>query len=52
MSRFEAPRDPDQDRDPDEDPDEEPPSGRITPTGVGQLVGFGVAGLVIGWAVR
>ena len=40
--------------DPDEQEDEErePPQGRISLTGPGPVVGSGVVGLVIGWAVR
>ena len=34
----------------DQEPEE--PSGTIEPTGPGALVGFGVTGLVLGWAVR
>jgi len=37
---------------PDEDEEREPPQGRISLTGPGPLVGFGVLGLVVGWAVR
>ncbi len=37
---------------PDEDERPPEPSGRIVPTGPGPLVGFGVVGLVLGWAIR
>jgi hypothetical protein len=40
---------------PPEDEEEkrpEPPSGHVSTTSVGALVGFGVAGLVLGWLVR
>ena len=30
----------------------EEPSGTVAPTATGALVGFGIAGLVLGWAVR
>jgi hypothetical protein len=40
--------------DPDQQDEQEPeaPTGRIAPTGPGPLVGFGVVGLVLGWAIR
>lgn len=38
---------------PDEDDEEPPePAGHLGPTTPGSLVGFGVVGLVIGWAIR
>lgn len=39
---------------PEEQPDPEPPEpgGHVGTTGPGALVGFGVTGLVVGWAVR
>ena len=37
---------------PEEDEEREPPQGRITLTGPAPLVGAGVLGLVVGWAVR
>jgi len=37
---------------PGEDEEREPPQGRITLTGPGPLVGSGVLGLLVGWAVR
>lgn len=37
---------------PEPDEEVEPPQGRIRPTGPGALVGAGVVGLVLGWAVR
>ncbi|HET7387626.1 MAG TPA: DUF3180 domain-containing protein [Nocardioidaceae bacterium] len=47
-------RDPDPRLDPDEDrpDDDRPPEGRIKTTPPGALVGFGVAGLVVGWVLR
>lgn len=38
--------------DPDEGDDERDPRGRVQPTHPGALVGCGVAGLVVGWALR
>lgn len=39
---------------PPEEPDQEPPEpeGHIRTTGPGVLIGFGVAGLVLGWLLR
>ena len=35
-----------------DDEEKPPPQGRIAPTSVGVLVGSGVSGLVVGWAIR
>ena len=37
---------------PDDELEPDPPQGRVVPTGPGPLVVAGVAGMVLGWAVR